>query len=145
MDLNEKIDRLKKEGITLTIQRYAVLEYLYKNRTHPTAEDIYHDLKKRFPTISQATIYNTLNLLENYGLIQEITAERGRSHFDYNAKPHHHFICRKCGRIYDVDVKGCPLVGKKTIDGHKIEELRVYIIGICSECLEKEGREKNEK
>jgi Fe2+ or Zn2+ uptake regulation protein len=141
MDLNQKIDSLKEKGVPLTVQRYAVLEYLYKNHTHPTAEEIYHSLKKNFSIISQATIYNTLEFLKNYGLIQEITIEKGRSHFDYEVEPHHHFLCRRCDHIYDIDVKGCPLAGKKTVDGHKIEELRPYIIGICSECLKKiEGK-----
>jgi len=135
MKLKEKINKFKERGGILTIQRYAVLEYLYKNRTHPTAEDIYHSLKEKFPTISQATIYNALELLKTRGLIQEITIERERSHFDYENKPHYHFLCRKCGHIYDIDIKECPLLGKKTVNGHRIEELRLYIIGTCSECL----------
>ncbi len=134
MKLKEKIDKFKENGDTLTIQRHAVLEYLHENRTHPTAEDIYRSLKEKFPIVSQATIYNTLELLKNRRLIQEITIERERSHFDYETKPHHHFLCRRCSRIYDIDVKECPLLENKIIDGHRIEELRSYIIGICSKC-----------
>ncbi|MCK4466958.1 MAG: transcriptional repressor [Desulfobacterales bacterium] len=138
MDLKEKLAELNKKGSTLTIQRHAVLEYLYENRTHPTVEEIYHSLKEKFSTISKATIYNTLELLKNHGLIQEITIEKGKLRFDYEVKPHHHFFCRKCGYICDLDIKGCPLAEKKMIDGHKIEELRPYIIGTCSKCLQKE-------
>ncbi len=145
MKLKEKIDLLKNKGVAVTIQRYAVLEYLYNNPTHPTAEEIYQDLKKRFPTISEATIYNTLQLFKNHNLIQEITIEKGKSHFDYETKPHHHFLCRRCGRICDIDVEGCPLVGKKMIDGHRIEEVKPYILGICSKCLKEEkANEKDE-
>ncbi len=138
MNLKEKLAGLNKKGITLTIQRHAVLEYLYENRTHPTVEKIYHSLKEKFSTISKATIYNTLELLKNHGLIQEITIEKRKLRFDYEVKPHHHFFCHKCNRVYDVDVAGCPLAEKKMIDEHKIEELRPYIIGTCSKCLQKE-------
>jgi len=140
MELKEKIAGLNEKGCTLTIQRHAVLEYLYENRTHPTVEKIYYSLKEKFSTISKATVYNTLELLSNYGFIQEITIEKGKLHFDYEVKPHHHFFCRKCNHVYDVYVEGgYPLAGKKMIDGHKIEELRPYIIGTCSECLKKKG------
>ena len=135
LNLKEKLAELNKKGCTLTIQRHAVLEYLYENRTHPTVEEIYYSLKEKFSAISKATVYNTLELLKNYGLIQEITIEKRKLHFDYEVKPHHHFFCHKCNHIYDVDVEGCPLAGKKMIDGHKIEELRPYIIGTCSKCL----------
>ncbi|MEA3417095.1 MAG: transcriptional repressor [Thermodesulfobacteriota bacterium] len=137
MGLKEKLAGLNKKGSTLTIQRNAVLEYLYENRTHPTVEEIYHSLKEKFSTISKATIYNTLEFLKNHGLIHEITIEKGKLRFDYEVKPHHHFFCHKCKHVYDVDVEGCPLAEKKMIDGHKIEELRPYIIGICSKCLQK--------
>lgn len=62
MNLKEKVDLLKEKGIVLTIQRYTVLEYLYENATHPTVEEIYQGLKKRLSTISEATVYNTLEL-----------------------------------------------------------------------------------
>mgnify|MGYP001071610352 CR=1 FL=1 len=138
MNLKEKLAGLNEKGSILTIQRQAVLEYLYKNRTHPTVEEIYNSLKETFSAISKATVYNTLELLKNHGLIQEITIEKGKSRFDYEVKPHHHFFCHRCNRVYDVDIEGCPLTGKSEIDGHKIEELRPYIIGTCSECLQKE-------
>ena len=143
MNLKEKLAGLNKKGCTLTIQRHAVLEYLYENRTHPTVEEIYHSLKEKFSTISKATVYNTLALLKNHGLIQEITIEKGKLRFDYEVKPHYHFFCHKCKHVYDVDAEGCPLAEKKMIDGHKIEELRPYIIGTCSKCLQKEEDDCN--
>jgi Fur family peroxide stress response transcriptional regulator len=75
MNLKEKLAGLNEKGSTLTIQRHAVLEHLYENRTHPTVEEICHSLKEKFSTISNGTVYNTLELLKNHGLIQEITSE----------------------------------------------------------------------
>ena len=139
MDFEAKIHSLEEKGVPLTAQRFAVLEYLYQNHTHPTAEEIYQSLKENFSIISQATIYNALQFLKNHGLIREITIEKGKSHFDYEVEPHHHFLCRRCGHIYDIYVEGCPLEGKETVDGYKIEELRPYIIGVCPECLSRFG------
>ena len=66
------------------------------------------------------------------------TNKKYKSRFDCRIEPHHHFFCRKCGYICDLDIKGCTLAGKKMMDGHKIEELRQYVIGICSKCLKRE-------
>ena len=77
MDIKKKIAGLQKKGVTLTIQRHAVLEYLYKNQTHPTVEKIYNSLKARYPVISKATVYNTLDFLKKHGTIKEITIEKG--------------------------------------------------------------------
>ncbi len=139
MALEEKITRLKEKGILLTIQRYAVLEFLQDNGLHPTVEEIFQSLSGIYPALSRATVYNTLELFKRHGLIQEITIERDKARYDYRIEPHHHFLCRQCGRIYDVDVEGCPIEKEEWVDGHKVEELRPYIIGICSKCLKEGG------
>ncbi|MBW2038323.1 MAG: transcriptional repressor [Deltaproteobacteria bacterium] len=139
MTIEEKIARLKEKGILLTIQRYAILEFLQGNKLHPTVEEIYQSLRGVYPAISRATVYNTLELFKQQGLIQEITIERDKVRYDYRIEPHHHFLCRRCGQVYDVEVKGCPIAERERVDGHKVEELRPYIIGICSECLKEGG------
>lgn len=138
MIIEEKIAKLKEMGVLLTIQRYAVLEFLQDNNLHPTAEVIYQSLRGIYPALSRATVYNTLELLRQHGLVQELTIERDRARFDYRIEPHHHFLCRHCGRVYDVDTDRCPFERGKWIDGHKVEDMRLYITGICFEC-HKEG------
>ena len=137
MTLEEKIARLRERGITLTIQRYAILEFLQDNKSHPTAEEIYQALRKNFPTISRATVYNTLELLKGMGIIQEINIERYKAHYDYRIEPHHHFLCRRCDRIYDVELNECPIPNTDRVNGHRVDELKLHIIGVCSECLRK--------
>ena len=83
MTLEEKKARLKDKGVLVTIQRSAVLEFLQGNPEHPTAEEIYQSLRGMYPALSRATIYNTLDLLKQHGLIQEITIERNKAHYDY--------------------------------------------------------------
>jgi len=138
MTLEEKLTRLKERGILLTIQRSAVLDFLHDNTQHPTAEEIYQSLRGMYPALSRATVYNTLDLFKQHGLIQEITIERTKAHYDYKTEPHHHFLCRHCGNIYDVEVEKVSLEREGRLDGHKVEEARLYMTGTCSVCLQEE-------
>ncbi len=135
-DLERRVARLKEKGIPWTIQRYAVLEYLYKNRTHPTAEEIYQGLRAQLPTISRATVYNALELLKRHGLVLEVTIEKDRARYDYRVDSHLHFLCRRCRTVYDLGVEcPCPLDPGDMVEGHRVEELRPYVIGLCRRCL----------
>jgi Fur family peroxide stress response transcriptional regulator len=89
-------------GLKLTPQRLAILDYLEGNKEHPSAEDIYRAVSKRFPTMSFATVYNTLEALRKKGNVLELTIDAGKKRFDPNTTPHHHLICIKCKRIVDI-------------------------------------------
>ncbi len=91
-------------GFKLTPQRLAILKFLEGNTSHPTAEDIFVEIKKRYPTVSFATVYNTVQALKERGEIMEVTIDPERKHFDPNPAPHHHIMCTGCGRIGDVFV-----------------------------------------
>jgi Fur family peroxide stress response transcriptional regulator len=136
MTLKEKKAKLKEKGILLTIQRSAVLDFLHDNTCHPTAEEIYQSLRGMYPALSRATVYNNLDFCKQHGLIHEITIERGKAHYDYNTEPHHHFLCRHCSRIYDVDVAKVHFERKEWLDGHNIEEAWLYMTGTCAACLQ---------
>ncbi len=133
----DRIQRLKEKGIAPTIQRLVILEYLDKRTTHPTVEEIYEALKGKYPTFSKATVYNTLQVLKEAGLIQELTIEKEKAHYDPRSEPHHHFFCRRCHRIFDVDID-CSVAKRGEVDGHKIEMVQAYFYGLCVEC-KKEG------
>ena len=115
--MNEKIERLKKNGVVMTLQRLAVLEFLENSAAHPTVEEIYTGLKKKYPTLSQATVYTSLQILERAGEIQELSIRKGKICFDPNPKPHHHFYCEKCKKILDINID-CPVAGKQWMEGH---------------------------
>lgn len=133
--MKETMERLKNREITLTPQRIAIVKFLKKSTTHPTAEDIHKAIHKKYPTMSMATVYSTLNLLRDMGEIQELSIrKRGKACFDHNPKLHHHFLCRRCEKIIDIEVD-CPIIKKGWIEGCKVEEAQAYIYGICSECL----------
>lgn len=136
--VEKKIERLRRRGVVLTLQRLAVLKILGKE-IHATAEDIYHKLAKKYPTISRATVYSSLDALKHAGEIQELTIKKEMSYFDFNPHNHHHFLCRTCGRIFDVEIS-CPISRKGRIHGHKVEEVQAYFYGTCRECRQGKKR-----
>ncbi len=132
------IERLRKKDVVLTPQRLAVAEFLEGNTAHPTADDVYRKLRRKYPTISRATVYTSLEVLRQAGEIQELTIRKEEVCFDSDPTPHHHFFCRRCKRVLDVHI-GCPVARKGWVDGHKIDGVQVYFYGVCSRCL-KSGR-----
>ena len=134
------IELLKNHNIKITQQRLEILHYLDSHHTHPTADEIYQDLVKKYPSLSKTTVYNNLETLTNEGIIQQLTICPSEHRYDFNKEMHHHFICKQCGRIYDVYFP-CPNIEiiKKDImkSGHKVEEIHGYFRGICKECLKK--------
>ena len=120
----------------MTIQRLAVLEFLENSANHPTVEDIYTGLKKKYPTLSRATVYSSLQVLEMAGEIQELSIRKGKICFDPIPRPHHHFYCEECKKILDIDIE-CPVAGKHWIEGHKVRDVQAYLYGTCSYCLKK--------
>ncbi len=136
--IEEKIERLKKKGVVLTLQRLFVLETLGKN-VHATAEDIYQRFVKKYPTVSRATIYSCLDVLKQAGEIQELTIRKEMSCFDFEPHPHHHFLCRKCGKIFDVEIS-CPVARKGRVEGHRIDDVQAYFYGTCRGCIAREKK-----
>lgn len=129
---------LKENSIKITPQRLEILRYLDENRTHPTADQIYTRLKEKNPSLSKTTVYNSLEILRKHGIIQSLTISGSESRYDFKNIMHHHFLCKKCGNIIDVDIE-CPNIGKMLESGHKVEEVHGYFKGICKKCLKKEG------
>ncbi|MBL7074188.1 transcriptional repressor [candidate division KSB1 bacterium] len=123
------------KGIKPTFQRIKILEYLSRNRTHPTVDMIYTALFKKVPTLSKTTVYNTLDILRENGLVDVLTITESEMRYEYCTEPHHHFLCRRCGRIIDLDVK-CPYLEKMKFGEHKLEQIHGYFKGICKDCLE---------
>ena len=120
--LEKYVNILKKNSIKNTSQRLVILKYLDENCTHPTADQIYTDLKTNNPSLSKTTVYNALDTLTKHGIIQAITISGSELHYDLNRGMHHHFYCKKCGKIIDVDIS-CPNIEKMKQFGHKVEEV----------------------
>lgn len=136
----EYIDRLPKlkellaqHNIRVSHQRLLILDYLIMNPTHPTADLIYKDLKVSDPVISQATVYNTLNLLVEHNLVKELDFNMSSKRYEFKKTNHGHFICEACGMIEDLNVDD--LEYPKYLDKYEIDNVEVIFRGICPECL----------
>jgi len=125
---------LQGHNIQPSHQRIKIMEILDKKREHMNVNMIYDELSKEIPTISKTTIYNTLNMFVEKGLIQSLTITPEEMHYDFDTTPHHHLFCKNCGKIVDVNVK-CTYAEKMEIEGHRIEEIHGYFRGVCRECL----------
>lgn len=129
---------LKEKGLKPTYQRLKILKYLDKHEnSHPTVEMIYKALARKIPTMSMTTVYNTLSAFLEKGLVAEVTITGTEVRYDFVTTPHHHFFCKKCGNIIDINIK-CPIADKKQTHGHKVEEVHGYFKGLCKDCLKSE-------
>jgi Fur family peroxide stress response transcriptional regulator len=135
-------DLLSSKGIKPSYQRLMILEYIMDKRNHPSAEHVFQDISKHVPTLSRTTVYNNLNLFVKKGILTSIRTQKSEARYDIIEFPHAHFLCSKCQKILDVDLK-TPLYQKDLIDGHKVAEVNVQLRGICRQCLEG-GKKKDE-
>ncbi|MGO9379841.1 MAG: Fur family transcriptional regulator [Dissulfurispiraceae bacterium] len=133
--------KYKELGLKLTPQRISILSFLEGNIDHPTAEEIYKKVSRKFPTMSLATVYKTLETLRRQGRLTEITIDPNKRHFDPNLEKHHHLICSECKRIADIQVEFDLAVPKDATQGFEITGSHVEFYGICAECRKKETEE----
>jgi Fur family peroxide stress response transcriptional regulator len=96
------MEKYRRMGLKLTPQRLAVLHYLEGNKNHPSAEDIFRAVHKKLPTMSFATVYNTLSILKEKGSVLELTVDPDKKRYDPDTGQHDHLICISCKRIVDI-------------------------------------------
>lgn len=126
---------LKARGLRVTPQRHAIYTSLKARNDHPTAELLLGDINQNFPTSSQATVYNSLQTLCDVGLVREVLLEHGVARYDANVQPHHHCICRCCGRISDLPWATFESIDLSRISGaFRPESYEVTVQGLCDDC-----------
>ncbi len=120
-------------------QRDAILAMLRSRYDHPTAEQLYTDLKADFPKLSLGTVYRNLSLLESLGEVIKISADGTCDRFDGNVGEHYHFACECCGSVDDVPIPVDFEIDKIAHDaiGAKIKRHSTIFFGICRKCLKK--------
>lgn len=138
MDKTEILTRsLAKAGLRMTPQRLAICQLIASSKEHPTAYMIYEQLQPEFPTISLATVYNTLETLVNLGVVQELgSAGDDRVHYDADTAPHLNFACLSCHRILDLDSRYVEELDKEVSfhSGFQVLGARLLYYGYCQEC-----------
>lgn len=140
----EMLEALKEVGSRMTGQRKAIVEFLAGRRDHPSARQVYENVRVREPKISLTTIYNTLKTLVAKGLIREIEFNEVENRFDTNIAPHANLICSACGAIIDFD-QPLPVTADEVMKrtGFEAHEFRVEYRGLCGACRRR--REENQR
>jgi Fe2+ or Zn2+ uptake regulation protein len=151
------LERLRAEGLKLTAQRRAIVLQFATDESHPTAQELFERLRRTFPKMSFATVYNTLDALTDAGLSSTLrfspgfelgTSEaankaRGReanaARFDPNVEPHHHAVCDRCGSVSDVPARQAPADAaarmlEETAPGFSLRSVERIYRGLCSAC-----------
>lgn len=120
---------LRSYKVSPSAQRIAVASYVLDTDSHPSADQVHAEARKRLPSISRATVYNTLNLLVQKGLLRQLVLSEGNVVFDPNLKPHHHFLDCKTGEIHDIPWQALQVSNVNSLDGYDVEEYQVVLRG----------------
>lgn len=139
----EKLCRAR--GIRVTPQRLAVYRALSEDLAHPTAESVYSRLSKQLPGLSQATIYRTLQFLEDEKLIRRVSSPGAIGRFDANVDPHQHLLCRVCGSLEDISIPALHNAVLPKVSGFTVEELDIRLVGKCGACSRSELKNQQRK
>src|SRR5215471_8442541 len=125
---------LEGGGLRCTPQRYAVMAFLLKHPSHPTAAEIFAAVNRVDPRCSRATTYNNLRDLVQAGLVREVAVEGRAARFDAKGMRHHHFICDRCGVVEDVDWYEVPSPALGSLGTRTLRESELIFRGLCEKC-----------
>ena len=138
MEKKELLATLKEKEIQVTPQRLAILEQLKLRKDHPSAEMIFQELKDEFPSLTLATVYNTLEKLRTSGLCIEINPLHNSARFDGNTAAHQHAVCITCQRVVDVhDASVSVETPAWLTEEFKIVSQNLNFYGVCRGCQER--------
>lgn len=124
-------------GFKRTPQRLAILEHLDGNTSHPSAEDIYRAVARKNPSLSFATVYNTLNTLVQSGAVRELTIDPDRKRYDPDTSAHHHLICTECRKVVDIFGDVPVEVPRNMARDFTVTGSHIEFYGQCAPCRKK--------
>ena len=125
----ETLSALEQHGIQPSAQRVAVADYVLYTTDHPSADQVWAEVKRSFPMLSRATVYNTLNLFTEKGLLRELVLAEGKVVFDPKLDPHHHFLDEDTGEISDVPWSALDVRRVHSLSGFDVREYQVVMRG----------------
>ncbi len=132
------VERFKSKKLKITPQRLGIFEILEGNTAHLSAEDVFKEIRKSYPTISFTTVYKTLEIMEKMGEIMKITIDEERKHYDPDTNIHHHIICSRCNKISDIkDGSIKPKLPKEILDEFTPSSYHISFYGTCKKCRQK--------
>ena len=138
---------LKAAGVRVTHQRLEVFREVLASRLHPDAETVFRAVQDRVPTISLDTVYRTLWLLNDLGLITTLGLPHERHRFDGNMRPHHHFVCTRCGLTGDFysDELDRLAVAEPVREFGDVDRIQVEVRGICHKCRQESAESRHKQ
>ena len=129
---SELIEALRERGARVTLARLLVHRRVRSGEGHVTADQI----QAALPTLSPATVYATLDLLVELGFVRRLSTPQGVAVYDPRTQPHHHMICRSCGRMEDLDAAVDASAAARAAEaaGFAVEHGELQLSGLCAEC-----------
>ena len=134
MDAEAIRKSLEGSGLRCTPQRYAVMAFLMKHTSHPTAAEIFEAVNRADPRCSRATTYNNLRDLVQAGLVREVAVEGRAARFDAKLMRHHHFICDRCGTVEDMEWYVVPKPAAGSLGKRILRQSELIFRGLCAKC-----------
>lgn len=134
INMNKSTDDIRTllidAGVKPSLQRMVVANFLNEHHCHPTVDEIYSALQPAYPTLSRTTVYNTVKILTDAGCIQALTLDGDCTRYDFDTSPHGHFLCQKCGMVFDVPIMSCP----PAPEGFEVHTSQLSFRGVCPSC-----------
>lgn len=141
MNTMKQAEQILREGhVKPTSIRMEVLSYLLGTKKHPCVDEIYMDLKEHIPTLSKASIYNSLHLLVEEHIIQKITIEDEKTRYDADRSTHSHFYCKGCGQVIDIEGLDPKDFSTPLLKEFEVDQIQIYYAGYCPACKQKEEK-----
>lgn len=137
----EFVEALRAAGYRITPQRLEICRALAESREHPTPQAIYRRIRAKVPSVSQATVYNTLTVLRDLGEVVEVGLGQDRTYYEPHPTPHANLICLRCGKIEDVDDPQVGALSERLAsrEGFSIKAAHMDIYGVCRACAATSG------
>lgn len=133
---DDLVKELRAQGISVTPQRLAILANLQRRHDHPSAEEIYQEVRRQLPAISFNTVYKTLEVLCQKGLALKVNPLHETARYDGEMDRHAHLVCRRCRTIADLHPQAeiIPALDAAEIQGFRVEHLVLTLWGLCRRC-----------
>lgn len=128
---------LQRSGVRLTPQRLMIVDVLVGNTSHPTIEQIYATARQKYPTLSLATVYHTVDLLSRHGLVLELRGSKDGLRCDPETMPHAHAYCTTCGAVLDIFVPNTLSFDREQLAGFRVSRVDISLYGECQDCRDK--------
>lgn len=131
-------DRCRERGLALTVQRRVVLEVVLSREDHPTADQIFDDVRRRIPDVSRTTVYRVLDTLVQIGVIGKPSRLGSAARYEPNIHRHHHLVCMQCGKVMDIEDDGAGLdtgaLLTQPAQGFEVVDYSIHFHGVCESC-----------